>query len=63
MKWYNYRNYWLNLNEFSGIVLNNMCEINIYQKGCDDPFTLKFKNDEEREAEFEKIKVLMNSQN
>jgi hypothetical protein len=59
MTWYNYKLIWIDIEKCYSIILSTE-KIKIFiQAANEDVIELYFKSDEERDAEFEKIKDLM----
>ena len=60
MKWYNYKNYWVNLEYCSFIYLwPKQPGISFWSCNDEDSQKWEYSSFEERDAEFEKIKALM----
>jgi hypothetical protein len=60
MKWYNYKDKWLNIEHCYGILKMNTSSLKfIFPGDGQDCLEIWYRDDEEREAEFEKIKILM----
>jgi hypothetical protein len=59
MKWYNYKNIWLDVDKCYGVILiEHQLRFAFYGSG-DDYIEITYKSTTERDVEFAKIKLLM----
>ena len=59
MKWYNYKDKWVNIECLVAIELFQERQVLFYAIGQSDSFKIFYDDYKERDAEFEKIKALM----